>query len=117
MHGGVAKNIIFFTDKDPAVLAAIIPFLVPAFIQANDFVYKTREYSEEIYFIVKGKINYLYSDNMKILNSVLKGSYFGDIEIFMRAERIYSTRADRDTELLSMNKALIGAIKKDYPSV
>jgi CRP-like cAMP-binding protein len=117
MYGGAAKNLHFFRDKDPAVVTAIVPFLVPMLIQAEDFVYRRNEYAEEIYFITKGKVSYLYLDDTKPIRPVRQGNYFGDIEIILHKERIYSTKAHSNTELLSMNKQIISNIEREYPSV
>ena len=117
MHGGAARTLEFFKSMDPVIVTAIVPFLVPVFFGCNDFVYNRGEYAEEIYFIVKGKINYMSAENTKVISSVLAGGYFGDIEIVMRVERRYSARAFRDSELLLMNKFLIGAVQKEFPAV
>ena len=90
---------------------------MPVFISFDEFVYKRGEYAEEIYFVLNGKINYFYHNDLKTLSSVLKSNYFGDIEVVMRTERMYSTRAERDTELLSMNKFLLNLIENEYPGV
>ena len=117
MHRGAARTLEFFKNMDPVVVTAIVPFLVPMYCARNDFVYNRGEYAEEIYFIVKGKINYMNIENIKIINSTLAGGYFGDIEVVMKVERKYAVKAFRDSELLLMNKFLIEVIQEEFPAV
>jgi CRP-like cAMP-binding protein len=99
------------------VIASIIPFLQPIFIQGTENIYKTGEYAEEIYFIVKGKVAYTYGKENIELWLVNKGEYFGDIEVSMETLRKTSAKAVRNCELLIMNKQLISDIIEEYPRV
>lgn len=116
MHGGAAKKIRFFINKDPVILAAIVPFLLPLFVIRDEFVYIKGEYAEEIYFITKGKVCYVSNSDL-MLSSVNQGEFFGEIEVVQEIERLYATRAERDSELLVMRKFLISSIQKDYPQI
>ena len=116
MHNGAAKRIKLFLHKDPVIIAAIVPFLLPLFINDQELIYVKGEYAEEIYFVSKGKISYVNS-NLAILSSCNQGEYFGDIEVVKEIERIYTTRAENKSDLLVMNKFLINTIQKDYPEV
>ena len=116
MHGGAARKIHFFLDKDPVVIASIVPFLLPLFIHKSELPYVRGEYSEEIYFILSGRISYIYTDS-SILCSCTKGEYFGDIEVIKSSERLYTTRAEKNSELLVMSKFLISTIQTEYPSI
>ena len=107
MHKGAAKSLEFFHKRDQVVIASIIPFLQPIFIQGQDFIYKTGEYAEEIYFIVKGKVAYTYGKENLELWCVNKGDYFGDIEVSMETLRKCSAKALRNCELLIMNKQVL----------
>jgi hyperpolarization activated cyclic nucleotide-gated potassium channel 1 len=117
MHKGAAKSLFFFIKRDQVVIASIIPFLQPIFIQGTENIYKTGEYAEEIYFIVKGKVAYTYGKENIELWLVNKGEYFGDIEVSMETLRKTSAKAVRNCELLIMNKQLISDIIEEYPRV
>lgn len=117
MHHGAARNISFFSKKDEVVISAIVPFLKPIFVAFNDLVYSKNQYSEEIYFIVRGKVAYFFGDNNFELTQILKGCYFGDIEVVLQIPRKYSAKASKDSELLIMNKELIAEITQEYPKI
>lgn len=116
MHHGAVKDLIFFIDKDPVIIASIIPFLQPMFVQFKDYVYKKEEYADEIYFIVRGRISYICVEQA-VIYSVQKGSYFGDVEVVYQIPRKYSAKAVRSTELLIMSKTLINMLKKEFPGL
>lgn len=115
MHHGAARHISFFVDKDVAVISSIIPFLLPVFVTKNDYVYNQNDFADEIYFLIKGIVDYHVND--KIVNTIYKSDYFGDIEVILQVSRKYSAWAFRDLELLSMNRKLIGNIRTEYSCI
>jgi CRP-like cAMP-binding protein len=42
-----------------------------------------------------------------VFKSLVKGAYFGDIEVIMQIPRKYTVRAGDPLNLLSMNKSLV----------
>lgn len=117
MHHGAAKELSFFKDKDQTLIAAIVPLLQPMFVERNDHVYKKGEFADEIYFIVRGRISYVFGKEETILKSMQKGSYFGDIEVIQGIGRKYSAKGIRSSELLIMHKQVIQEIIEEHPSV
>jgi len=59
MHNGAMKKIPFFNEKDAVFVTTVVPFLTPLMIPADDFVYEENDYADEVYFIVKGRVNYV----------------------------------------------------------
>lgn len=117
MHQGAATNIPFFIERDPVFVSAIVPFLHHLFVTADDFVYRAGEYSDEIYFLLKGKVSLVFGPQSKIFQSVPKGSYFGDIEIINEIPRKYSVKALVDSDILTMNSTLINFVKDAFPEI
>ena len=117
MHHGAAWNITFFKGKDEVVISSIVPFLKPVFVNVNEFVYRKKEYAEEIYFIVRGRVSYVFGKDCSKLTSMQMGSYFGDIEVMLQIPRKYSSKTTRDCELLIMSKELLNEIVEEYPKV
>ena len=117
MHHGAARELLFFRGKDEVVVSSIVPFLKPIFVNVNEFVYKKGEYAEEIYFIVRGRVSYVTGKDSAKLTSMQRGSYFGDIEVMLQIPRKYSSKTQRDCELLIMSKELLNEIVEEYPKV
>jgi Ion transport protein/Cyclic nucleotide-binding domain len=107
MYNGAITRIDFFKNKDHVLIGSIAPFLQPIYFNANEFIYRKGEYSEEIYFNMKGRIAYTFGNDNLCVFSVQLGDYFGDIEVALKRLRQCSARALRNSELLIMNKKVI----------
>ena len=79
-HNKIFEKIRFFRNKDPQFLWAIFPLLKTLKIRANQLVYRIGDYSDEIFFILKGSIK-LIDENGIYFKSYSEGTYFGDLEI------------------------------------
>lgn len=117
MHKGAVKSITFFSNRDKGFVAAIVPFLQNIFLGFSDFVYKEGHYSDEIYFLVAGRLNYVEEEEGIVYKSLQRGCYFGDIEVIHRTPRKYTIQAGMDCDLLSMNKSLVDFIFEEFPSI
>lgn len=117
MHHGAAKEISFFKDKDQSIIASIVPLLQPMFLERNDYVYKKGEFADEIYFIVRGRISYVFGKEDTILKSMQRGSYFGDIEVVRGISRKYAAKGVRSSELLIMHRQVLQEIIDEHPNV
>lgn len=80
MHHKIVDKIYFFQDKDPGFISAVIPKLRNLRLNAGEFLYKEHDYTEEMYFLTKGRVNLLASNGV-IFKSYVQGSYFGEGEI------------------------------------
>ncbi|CAG9334631.1 unnamed protein product [Blepharisma stoltei] len=117
MHQGAANSLSFFSDKDPVFVSAIVPFLQHVFVKADDFIYKEGEYSDEIYFITKGKVCFVHGPGHMVYNSINSGEYFGDIGVINDTPRKYSAKAIVDCDILTMNNQLITYIREVFPEI
>ena len=107
MHQGAIKQIQFFQDKDPVFISSIVPFLQHLFVRAYDYIYKEKEYADEIYFIARGRVSYVYGASKIIYKTLQKGAYFGDIEVMEMIPRKYTIQALSDCDLLTMHRSVI----------
>lgn len=85
-------------------ICAIIPFLQHIFAQVDDYIYKKGEYADEMYFIIKGRVGYVYEEDLKVYKTISRGSYFGDIELIERCSRKYTLKAIVNSDLLTLNR-------------
>lgn len=113
MHKGAVRQISFFVDKDPAIVSTIVPFLTPLLVGYDEAVYKQDDYADEIYFIVKGSVNYVFDEGL-VISSIHKSDYFGDIEVVFQVLRKFTAISSRCLELLAMNRKILVKIKTEY---
>lgn len=113
MYRGAARHISFFVDKKSSLISSIVPFLTPVAVMITDSVYKQEDFADEMYFLIKGTVEYFYNDEY-LISTINMSDYFGDIEVIFQIPRKYSARAKRNLELLSMNRTTLSNIKKEY---
>jgi hypothetical protein len=87
MHHGAIKKLSFFKNKDMVFISTIVPHMMPSFSTADEFIYKEGSYSDECYFIVKGRVIYVYGPKNVRYKTLPCGSYFGEIEIVTNIPR------------------------------
>ena len=84
----------------------------------GDFIILKGDIGEEMYFIVEGTINILAADKRTVLNTLVKGSYFGEMAIFLDSnKRTAYVQAESFCNILILYKKDVDIIKEDYPSV
>lgn len=72
------------------------------FVSRHEILYSEDEYADEIYFIIKGRVNYVVGEELYDYKSLQRGAYFGDIEVVNKQPRRYKTQAAYDLDLLVM---------------
>lgn len=81
VYNGALSHIRIFNELDTDFIVQIVPFLKLIEIEEKHIVYKKGDFADEIYFIIDGRVNFLYSGKI-VFKTMVKGSYFGEIEIF-----------------------------------
>lgn len=84
MHNGVAEHLHIFKNTDKAFIIAIMPLMRPLKLNDEEFLYKEGAFPDEIFFIVKGRVNLVLSHNEIAYKSYLKNTYIGEIEIVLK---------------------------------
>lgn len=117
MFQGAAQKIKFFKDKEVAFLADIVPRLKHTVIDAKQFLYRKGDYADEIYFLVEGRVGFVYGRNNIVFKNMISGSYFGEIEIIDQTPRDCSIITEAKTELLILTKNIVDIMLVEYPRV
>ena len=87
MFQGALRAIPFFMDHDPFFVVSVALYLVPCFIQENEYIYQERDYAEEVYFVVDGRVSYVFGAKSVVYKNIQPGSYFGEVEIIRKTRR------------------------------
>ena len=117
MHRGAAKTLKFFKCKEDYLIIAIVPYLLPNFVNSGNFVYKCHDFPDEIYFLVKGRVVYVNPENGTGIYTIVKKDYFGDIEVLTKIPRKFSALTRNNCEMLCLAYQIVGKLKKDYPNI
>jgi len=70
-----------------------------------------------MYFIINGRVNYVYGEQDIPYKALQSGSYFGEIELIDNVPRKNSIAAALDCDMFVMNKALFGQVRNDFPVI
>lgn len=72
----------------------------------------------DIYFIVKGRTNFVMEIGECVFKTWPQGSYFGEIEIIFQKKRLCTAKAAYDCDLFTLNKKFYQTIIfNDYPDI
>jgi len=85
----------------------VAPNLKNLRVEQGEFVYRKGDYATEMYFIIKGKVEFLFFEGTIpiVYAEVLDGYYFGELDLLFSKEktRYHSVRAGEVTELLALS--------------
>jgi len=117
MYESAADRIPFFKLRSPEFIASVIPCLKFTYYEPDKFVYKEGDDSDEIYFLYKGRVNFILNVRQIAFKSMLEGSYFGDIEVFAKIRRLCSSKTQGDCDMLVLERGNVKTLKEDFPEV
>ena len=75
------------------------------------------ENGEEMFFIAEGSVNVLSADKMTVLKTLHKGSFFGEIAIFLDTKRTTFVKSDSYCSIYVLKKKHIDHVLKSYTSI
>ena len=58
-----------------------MPLLKSMRLKSGELLFREGEYAEEMYFLIKGRVN-LKASNGVVFKTYVEGSYFGEVDIF-----------------------------------
>jgi hyperpolarization activated cyclic nucleotide-gated potassium channel 1 len=117
MYEKAAHRLPFFSGRSPEFIITVIPYLRYYFVEATEYIYRRLDDADEIYFIFKGRVNFMAERHNVSFKSMLEGSYFGEIEMLLKLKRVCGARAENDSELLIMPKPMVKYIAEEFPEV
>ena len=62
MYSGAIKQFPFFMDKNPTFVSSVAIYLTPLFVKTREILYYENEHADEVYFILKGRMAYVYGE-------------------------------------------------------
>jgi hyperpolarization activated cyclic nucleotide-gated potassium channel 1 len=116
MYFGVASELPFFKLKDKAFVVFVMPLLKPLALFNSEFLYREDEFPSEVFFIVRGRVNLVLGASEIAYKSFLKGSYIGEIELFIKTTRLDSCQAYGESEFLLIKKEDFVSMLAEFPS-
>ena len=120
IHEGAISRLPFFQNRETAFSASLVPLLMPLKIKDGEYIYMKGDHPYDIFFIVKGRVNFLLDIGEVVFKVWPRGAYFGEIEIIFDKKRICSAKAPSgiDCDLFILNKKHYQTlIHRDFPEI
>lgn len=99
----------FFTDRTEHFVAWVAPRLSPVRIVASEFIYHEKEPAAEMYFVVKGEVEYVLPGRgrKEAYHVVRTNYYFGEEDLLLSDTKLhqFSTKTASKSEFLVLSKA------------
>lgn len=83
-----------------------MPLLRPLHLGDSEYLYNIDDFPDEVYFIIRGRVNLIFWYMELVYKSYLKGSYIGDIEIVLDCHRLDDAQAFGECEFLTLSKSV-----------
>ena len=105
-----------FNFGSPDFIMAMIRKMRPLIVMAGDCIIRAGEIAEEMYFIQKGEVEVLATDNQTLIAVLKEGSFFGEIGLILTGKRTVYVRALTLCILQVMNKNDFEDLMSIYPN-
>lgn len=116
MYNGVAKEFPIFSFFEGSFLAAVMPLFRPVQHQDSDYLYHEDDYPDEVFFITRGRVNFVLVPSEIVYKSFLRGSYLGEIEIFKKVNRVNHAICYGECEFLTLLKYDFLRFMEEFPA-
>ncbi|CAD8102523.1 unnamed protein product [Paramecium sonneborni] len=128
IHNGVFGNMqLFQLVDDKQFLVKVVPLLKPILFLESEIIWEQNSNPDAIYFIAEGRMNFkadfvvIKSTNQKkqfAFKSMIGGSYFGEIEIFMHIKRETVAQCESQCEMYYLTiTSFENEIYDDFPHI
>jgi len=116
MYNGIYKEFPFFSKKDPSFTIFVMPLFKPLRIGSGEYLYHEGDYADEVYFITRGRVNFVIKGSEIVYKSFLRGSYLGEIEVIRHSPRLNNAEGYGECEFLVLGKKDVGDILSEFPN-
>lgn len=115
MHKGYGSRFDIFTPEDDNLLLEILPLLQHLSVQGLQSIYSLGESSTKIYFLIKGRVNFLLENEKTTFQVYGDGGYFGDIEVMLSIPRNNTAISSTECTFLIMGVDVLQKINDFFP--
>jgi voltage-gated potassium channel len=112
----ILKKMPMFRDTEFVEMVERISLhMIPKIYLPDDYIIYKNDVGEEMYFIILGSVNVLSPDSNKVIKTLVKGDYVGEVALLFDAKRICSVIAKTLSLLYMLGKQQFRDIIQDYP--
>ncbi|MEM8487816.1 MAG: cyclic nucleotide-binding domain-containing protein, partial [Bacteroidota bacterium] len=86
-------------------------------VAPNECIFKAGDFGKEVFFIAHGTVNIWDQSEEKVLNTLGKGNFFGEIALFKDLPRTATARANTYCDLYILNQHAFEEVFEGYPEI
>ena len=113
----ILDKIPLFKGIDDRFLREMSLHLRPVVFTPGEYVFREGDKGNEMFFVIQGKLEVIYSDENKIKNNLGDGDFFGEIALFKNMNRTASIRAITYSDLYILDKEVFDYCLKRFPEI
>lgn len=115
LQGGIAIRFELFFLEDTNLIIEVLPLLENSVVKGMQKVYSAGENANKIYFLVKGRVNFLLKNEKTTFQVFSERGYFGDVETILGIPRLNSAETATECRFLIMGIELLRNVQKYFP--
>ena len=106
MFENIIDKIEFLKGKPKNFIRKLFKLFKPIFLNAGDELYHKGEISNEIYFVIQGRVVTKFNNNIGETKSLVlvEGSYFGEVDVIFKRERAENAFSEDRCEIWKVFK-------------
>ncbi len=89
--------------------------LKPKLAMSGDIILRVGEIAEEFFFIKRGKVEIIATDNHTVIATLEEGCYFGEIGLMISGKRTVTVKATTDCFFQVLEKSRFDMIMNLFP--
>jgi voltage-gated potassium channel len=110
------EKVPIFEGAGDALVEELLMHLKPAIFTPGDYVFRTGDVGDSMYFISSGHVEVVSSDGKTVYATLSPGGYFGETALLMNQPRNACVRAVDYVDLYTLNRATLGEILTKFPA-
>lgn len=113
----VIEKVSLFNNASATFKAEIALLLKPIFLTPGDYIFKTGDSGNEMYFVVSGELNTLTQAEDRVIIKLKAGDYFGEISLLKNKNRSATIKALNYCDLYMLDKDSFDNVINRYPGI
>jgi voltage-gated potassium channel len=116
INKAMLEKVPLFEGAGDALVEELLMHLKPIIFTPGDYVFRTGDIGDSMYFINNGHVEVVSSDGKTIYATLSPGGYFGETALLMNQPRNASVRAVDYVDLYTLNRTTLGEILVKFPA-
>ncbi len=115
IHQEVIRAVPLFRDANPSLLRDVMLNLESVAYVPGDIVIHRGDTGSEMYFISRGSVDVLASDEETVVATLTEGAFFGEIALLEETKRNATIRTRDYCDLYALNRSVFNEILARHP--